>query len=296
MSAPAIHNAWLKALSSITTASFPDEVPSDRGYILPDPNSFIDPSTKTIRTSQLHRYLHLRPTLIQRLGVTSSIVPIAIPLPGRIWRQVLSFDQGTLTTVLNPGSNAKRTKTSEDRYRAAVFLSASVDATKATSSTTLTTILSAPPVFRGEEISLEALSDSDLAKQILWELAELNFRIELGSLDQRLHRDLSPGESRPDLLDCVCSVTAPRALLVVDLQQASQGLASTDIRQRFPQLKKLRELFRSWKVSTPKLSSSNISSTSSDAISSLELALYDFYVMTFFKHFGRYPIVPRSLG
>ncbi|KAH6916340.1 hypothetical protein BKA70DRAFT_1092947 [Coprinopsis sp. MPI-PUGE-AT-0042] len=293
--APGIHESWLKALSSISTSAFPEELPSDRGYILPDPNTFIDPGTKAVRTQLLHRYLQLRPTLIQRLGVTSSTVPIAVPLPGRIWRQVLRLDQSTIASALTPTSNSKVSKAAGECFRAAVFLSACVDATKATTTTTLATILSSTPIFRGEEISPDALSDSGLAKQVLWELAELNFRIELGALNERLSRNLSPNETRPDILDCVCSTSAPRALLVIDLQQAHQGLASADIRERLPQLIKLKQLFTCWKVTIPNQFSSDIQYTSTDTISSLESTLYNFYALKFFEYFGRYPVVPRYL-
>lgn len=183
--APGIHSAWLTALSSIDNTSFPDELPSDRGYILPDPNVFINLATKAIRIPQLYQYLQLRPTLIQRLGVTSSIIPIAVPLAGRIWRQVLALNADGFTAALTPTSNSKMTKAADDKYHAALFLSSCVEATKETSATTLATILSTTPVFRGEEISIDTLSDLSLVKQVLWELAELNFRIELGALDQR---------------------------------------------------------------------------------------------------------------
>ncbi|KAH6866281.1 hypothetical protein BKA70DRAFT_1134077 [Coprinopsis sp. MPI-PUGE-AT-0042] len=293
--APGIHKSWLKALSSISTSAFPEELPSDRRYILPDPNTFIDPGTKAVRTQLLHRYLQLRPTLIQRLGITFSTIPIAVPLPGRIWRQVLRLDQSTVASALTPTSNSKVSKAAGECFHAAVFLLACVDATKATTTTTLATILSSPPIFQGEEISPDALSDSGLAKQVLWELAELNFRIELGALNERLSRDLSPNETRPDILSCVCFASAPQALLVIDLQQAYQGLASTDVRQRLPQLIKLKELFTFWKVTTPALFSLDFQSKSINAISSLESALYKFYALHFFNYFGRYPVVPRFL-
>ncbi|KAH6910250.1 hypothetical protein BKA70DRAFT_1466666 [Coprinopsis sp. MPI-PUGE-AT-0042] len=294
-STPAIHNRWLEALSSLSTSTFPEELPSDRGYILPDPNTFINAGTKAVRREQLHRYLQLRPTLIQRLGVTSSTTPIAVPLPGRIWHQAFILDQAAITSSLTPTSNSKVSKAAGDRLRAIMFLSSWVEATKATTTTTLATILSSTPVFRGEEVSPDALSDSGLVKEVLWELAELNFRVELGALNQRLCRDLSPNETRPDVLDCVCSASAPHALLVIDLQQASQGLASTDVHHCLPQLLKLKELFRFWKVPKPQLFSSDIQYTSTDDISSLESTLYNFYALNFFKCFGRYPVVPRFL-
>ncbi|KAH6891667.1 hypothetical protein BKA70DRAFT_1441305 [Coprinopsis sp. MPI-PUGE-AT-0042] len=290
-SAPAILDVWLKALSSVSISSFPDSLPTDRGYILPNPDSFIDPATKTVRTPRLHHYLKLRPTLIQRLGVTTSTVPIAIPLSGRIWNQVLVLDQAALTSSLASTSTSNLSKTAGERYRAAVFLSSCVEATKATTTTTLNTILSSMPIFRGEEISLEALSDSTLAKEVLWELAELIFRVELGSLNQRLCQDPSP-----DILDCVCSASAPHALLVVDLHEARRGLASTDIHQRLPQLIKLKELFRNWKVTIPRLFSSDVRNPSTATITSPESSLYSFYVLHFFQQFGRYPVVPRFLA
>ncbi|KAH6874856.1 hypothetical protein BKA70DRAFT_1479854 [Coprinopsis sp. MPI-PUGE-AT-0042] len=293
--APAIHNRWLEALSSLSTSAFPEELPSDRGYILPDPNTFINAVTKAVRREQLHRYLQLRPTLIQRLGVTSSTTPIAVPLPGRIWRQAFILDQAAITSSLTPTSNSKVSKAAGDRLRAIMFLSSWVEATKATTMTTLATILSSTPVFRGEEVSPDALSDPGLVKEVLWELAELNFRVELGVLHQRLCRDLSPNETPPDILDCVCSASAPHALLVIDLQQARQGLASTDVHQRLPQLLKLRELFRFWKVATPQLFSVDVRCLSTDAISSLESDLYKFYALHFFTSFGRYPVVPPLL-
>ncbi|KAH6902229.1 hypothetical protein BKA70DRAFT_1435388 [Coprinopsis sp. MPI-PUGE-AT-0042] len=294
--APAIHDVWLKALSSISLSSFPDSLPSDRSYILPDPNSFIEPATKTVRTPLLHRYLKLRPTLIQRLGVATSATPIAIPLPGRIWRQVLVLDQAAITSSLTSTSTSgSQSKAARERFRAAVFLSSCLDATKDMTTTTLDTILSSTPIFRGEEISLEALSNSALAKEVLWELAEVNFRVELGVLNQRLSRDTSHDETQPDVLDCVCPASAPRALLVIDLQQAHQGLASNDPHERLPQLLRLKALFGFWKVPAPHFPTWEVRDASTTKITALESALFDFYVHCYFTSFGRYPIVPRTL-
>jgi hypothetical protein len=294
-SAPTIRRPWLSALSSINLSSFPESLPSDRGYILPDPNSFIEQAQKNVRTPLLYRYLQLRPTLIQRLGVVASAIPIAVPIPGRIWRQVLSINQTDLGSILVPSSSTQ-TKTAADRYRAAVFLSSSIEATKATTNVTLGTILGSTPVFRGMEVSLEALSDATLAKEVLWELAELNFRLELGTLNHHLHQQPAPVVTPPDLLDCVCSASAPHALLVVDIQEARRGLASDNPLERLPQLIKLKELFQTWKTTRLTLTPTDNQPVSPADAAALESKLINFYTQQFFEHFGRYPIVPRSLA
>ena len=289
--APVIHQAWLDSFSSVNKDSFPHSLPSDRGYILPDPNSFIDLEKQTIREPQLYAYLQLRPYLIQRLGIAPSMIPIAVPLPGRIWRQILLLDQSSFDEAL---STSNPTKAAADRHCAASFLGACIEATKESTSTTLGTIKVSTPIFRGSPVSREDLCD--VAKQILRENAEIQFCIELGAMNEAIGQAPSADTPIPSILDCVCSKSAPRALLVIDPQEGYCGLASTDPHERLPQLIQLHNLFRSW--STYKNSHFPCGSppTSSRDILTLEAQLYRFYTFQFFAHFGRYPVVPRSLA
>ncbi|KAF6752518.1 hypothetical protein DFP72DRAFT_815292, partial [Ephemerocybe angulata] len=92
---PRIHKAWLDALRSIDVESFPESLPSDRGYAFPDPSLFYDKVKRVVRKEMIYRWIQLRPSLLFRL-TPNAPAALSDPYLSRVWRQVLQIDAPTI--------------------------------------------------------------------------------------------------------------------------------------------------------------------------------------------------------
>jgi hypothetical protein len=136
-------------------------------------------------------------------------------------------------------------------------------------------------------------------QNIVWELAELNFRFELLALDERASSHSRDEDTRQGLiLQCLST----HDLLVTDTQQGNVGLASVEWRKRLPCLLSLRTLMRDWKESigpkpTPLILPDlpSVEHYSEQDVQLLEDAVTHFYTQSFFHFFGRAAIIPVRL-
>ena len=138
----------------------------------------------------------------------------------------------------------------------------------------------------------------DEAQKILWELTELNFRIELLALDKRAsgsssHRD--EHERQAMVRKCF---DVP-SLIVADVQRVNYDLQAHDWQERLPFLLALRALMRDWDglkptpLLLPDLASHNMY-TEVD-VQQLEDHIACFYTQTFYSLFGRAAVIPMRL-
>jgi hypothetical protein len=133
-------------------------------------------------------------------------------------------------------------------------------------------------------------------RTILWELAELNFRFELLSLDRR-----ASGSSSPDRQSLVqqCfpgGVHGVASLLAVSAEEGMSGWAALDIRSRKPYIMALERLIRGWRSSPlSSMANSQTREHTDTYFAELESLLINTYVHQFYSFFGRAPVLPMRL-
>ncbi|KAH6890257.1 hypothetical protein BKA70DRAFT_1442104 [Coprinopsis sp. MPI-PUGE-AT-0042] len=253
---PSVPAPWLTAPQSLQSTSLPFELPTDRSAALPDPSLFLKINNDI---HSLRWPLALLPTL-----------------PNKIWRQALSMDSEAIATSL--AASGKLPRTAAERHEAAIFLSACA----MLGATSLSDLLQAKPVYRGEELGESAKDDTRMMKEIVWEVAELNFRIEFMVLASRHTSTLNESEVQELVLSCLCPPSMPRHLLLASVIMPHATL------------------FSSWSLPTSNPTptpflGADVNLESATQILTLERQLFTFYALRFFSVFGRSPIVPRHL-
>ncbi|TFK27634.1 hypothetical protein FA15DRAFT_701834 [Coprinopsis marcescibilis] len=287
--APTVAQAWLAGFSRVVpSACFPTLLPKAYGTALPDPSLFLDLKSQCPRHDFIMQWLRLRPLLLQRLCLSSMFV--ARPLARKVWRAMLMLKSDTCDLVL---SSPATTQAAEERYTAVLLLQQSMEALFAQGP--LSTLLTSVPIFRAEEVTDAVLQQQSFVNEVLWELAELNWRMELKSIDAVRN---GPLDTRHELLlDCMCPSGTPRYLLALDItRQSRSGLASPKPQDRLVHLIHLKHLMVTWHgyPRTPFLAEPDHYPTV-ELILQLEELLFETFVWCFYSFFGRAPIVPRTI-
>ncbi|KAK0485580.1 hypothetical protein EDD18DRAFT_1058452, partial [Armillaria luteobubalina] len=118
-------------------------------------------------------------------------------------------------------------------------------------------------------------------QEIAWELAELNFRFELLTLDARVATN---GGNHELLLHCL-----PHGLtttfVAVDVGSANHGLGHPTWQERAPYIFLLMNVMRSWRA-CPDLIQRNKTSYTETEFDDMERCIIIFYVESFFHFFG----------
>ncbi|KAI0348998.1 hypothetical protein OH77DRAFT_1415706, partial [Trametes cingulata] len=153
----------------------------------------------------------------------------------------------------------------------------------------------APPTWFGRRLPT---FDRSLCPQILWEICEVGFRIELLALDRLLVplRDrLVTEEHREDL---IASVFPDRGIYGVNKlpEEACEGLSAQVPQRRAPYLESFRLVLRRWPRCPPSIHDGVPITTAlpRESIIHRERELVQYYVETFYRESGRAPIVPRA--
>ena len=143
--------------------------------------------------------------------------------------------------------------------------------------------------------TLPSLPDSE-AQKILWTLTELNFHFELLGLDKRANLSNHDDDAHQDLIKECFGVTS---LLAVDYHRANMGFGSENWRERLPHFLMLWMLMRDWDgmKPTPLLlpDLTSITDYLEADVLKLEEAVATFYTDSFFRFFGRAPVIPACL-
>jgi hypothetical protein len=265
--------SWASALTAVD----PDDSrvdprfrsPHDRKYIFPEPGIFANANERR-RATYFTTWLSIEPACIYRLYGSSSNVT---PLSNQEWRDIL----------IGPiASKTLTSKAARAREHARQLLGSALDDLD----------------IQVNDVSASAatlqLTDS-AAQKILWQLTELNFRFELLSLDKRACSLARNDIQREDLLREGFKL---QSLFVADAEQANSRLGSADWHERLPCLLTLRRMMMDWEGVKPAPLVSGISSIEeygeSDALR-LEEAISGFYTDSFFRFFGRAPVIPACL-
>ncbi|KAF8057832.1 hypothetical protein FPV67DRAFT_557001 [Lyophyllum atratum] len=278
--------AWRAALRNVdrtmTNVVNAEQAHTDYNYAFPEPASFVAVEKRERRDAVFRSWLRYRQALIHRFSFSTSD---ARPMSGKAWKMLLSLD------YLEQGPSKLRTDTKNAEQRA-----------------NLNDFLQNAPEMEGVELNpdaidpvawegkaFESLGDQDF-EEILWELAELNFRQELLALDCRVYSppdDLSHSRSRQAL---VTACFPSGQLLVAALPEANHGIASYDSKERCRYLLGLQRLMRDWPGKKPDIFSVDQIKWREGDIDELEERIAQFYTQTFFNHFRRAPVIPRRLS
>jgi len=237
----------------------------------------------------------------------------AQPMPQGLWRDFLTLEHVTKLKSIhgrsNPpnsegcprGSNKNKpkdgdhslegTKSSKHRQNARDFLQNCLDAAEGVDLVSFDGQLE----WNGKAVE----SPSSLEREeILWELAELNFRFELCALDARATTVTADPRCRQELI-AACfpgGKDGTSSLLVADLGMANHGLASQNWEEKAPYLQALRKVVVTWHGEIPPIIQTEKYQWAKQEIEDLENAVATFYVRSFYNHFHRAPVVPRGLS
>jgi len=280
---PAIHS-WRSALGSFNAQDSDfvtdDVTPIDLGYVFPEPGMFLACGSEWRRGTYFMTWLKCRTALIYRV---SSDDFGAKPMPNTVWRNFLMQDlmQNSTGGSLQESRGGKLRKLATDFLQNCLnregvnFKEPSCDEVQ----------------WNGKAV--KNLSNEE-REEIVWELAELNFRFELLALDSRA--TTAPGENRHMLVSECFPGSSSKSLLVADLGAANHGLSSQSWEERALYLQALKRLMVTWRGAVPQtIMIEKVRWTMRD-MQDLEGEITKFYVASFYNHFHRAPVVPRGLS
>ncbi|KAJ7075085.1 hypothetical protein B0H15DRAFT_800771 [Mycena belliarum] len=265
--------AWQNSLKAVDTTrgTFGPLCKTDTYYVFPEPALIVSPDSEGRRLQRLHHYKMLRPVLLYRLGNARLGHD---PLSSQEWREVLAGSlapQGTVAT--------------KKQQRAGVIqrlLSPALKACGLDARTDFPLPLDNLPPF-----------PINAAKEMIWEVAESNFRFELVSLDRR-----ASGMSRFEA--CMeCFPGRAPVLMGMPLADAKRGFGAAAVQDRHPYIMALARLMCDWRYShVPSIireSEDPNGRWAKAKIFELELAVTAYYTQAFFNFFGRAAVVPMTL-
>ncbi|KAJ7025082.1 hypothetical protein C8F04DRAFT_1269563 [Mycena alexandri] len=267
---PTTISPWASALAAVDRRRPPScGVDLPQLYVMPEPALLASPEDEVRRRTLYHHYRLLRDALIFRLAYGDQ--PHAL-LTTQQWRDIL---QGKVTKQGKTGTRAQaRSASLEDLLRPA-FNACGIDD------------LTGFPVWPDAVPPLHVNS----AKELLWELAEINFRYEFLALDAR-----ASGLDRPD--QCRRCFASTR-LIGMDLHESQRGLAALETDERLPYLLCIAGLMRDWSVPCERPKQINHAQGrtgwTANSIHELEGAVAQYYTESFYELFGRAAVVPMRL-
>jgi hypothetical protein len=227
-----------------------------------------------------YSWLKYRTVLIYRMSSGGSD---ARPMPNTVWRTLLSLEY-----VGNNQAGNSATRSQKLREAVKDFLQNCLEDEGVQLSDVDT---NADVTWNGK--AFESLGREEF-EEILWELAELNFRFELLALDSRA--STKNVDCQKLISDCFPRPPAGASLVVVDLSVANHGLADVDTEERKVYLQALRNVMSSWRGDIPPIIGVHKHRWNFAELEELETALTTHYCKTFYNYFRRAPIIPRRLS
>ncbi|KAJ7690602.1 hypothetical protein B0H16DRAFT_1856462 [Mycena metata] len=262
--------SWETALAGVDRAkppSFrdPSKAVLKAVYVFPEPALLISAEHEERRQVFLHHYEMIRDALLYRMGDPDDD---QFALTVQQWRDVL---QGKLVAQ---GKAEQRTVTIESILGPAIR-ACGLDPTQITF-----------PV----DSSAIPRTTRNRARELTWELAELNFRYELLALDIAASRLQRSDRCR----DCFPT----RKMLGMDYVEGKQGFAAISLAERHPYIFRLAMLMLDW-IPRPRPAcirmAERMSKWSEEDMRKLERDVTRYYTFCFYNVFGRAAIVPLRL-
>lgn len=210
-------------------------IPADLGYVFPEPATFMSIQSPDRQLSFFRSWLKYREALLYRVSASGSD---ARPMPNSVWRTLLSLEY-----VSKDSNRSTETRSHKLREMVQDFLQNCLQEGE----------VGLASIETNTEVTWNGKAFADLGKddfeEILWELAELNFRFELMALDSRASTNKV---DRQKLVSaCFPRPPAGASLVVVDLSVANHGLASIEEEERKEYVQALRKVMSSWRGEMP---------------------------------------------
>ncbi|KAJ7614292.1 hypothetical protein DFH06DRAFT_1344244 [Mycena polygramma] len=257
--------SWAEALAQVDR-SVPPASTVDRRYVLPEPALFVNTIPERRR-----KFLHHWNLLVD--GIIYVISQGHDPLfSGQEWRDVL---EGRVTQRGDPRSRAyKRSTSFQERMRPAL------EASGVSS-------------LEGFPVPSDSIPDftREQSCEIIWQVAEVSFRLEFAALDRRA--------SGKDRFGDVRACFAGHMLLGVPVEMGQRGWAATSIEERHRYAMRAANLMLDW---TTQCTRPHIIrhvaehfSWSAAAMEELQTAVCRYYTQAFWEYFGRAAVVPLRL-
>ena len=271
---PPTPRVWSQALSSVQRTHPPPPSDLPCGYAFPDPALFVGVKTVDKTFAYLRRWLACCSALIFRFIPHDSN---ASPLSNDHWCAFLS---NSLDQVHD--SDWRKAKKISMRD----ILGTAIQDWENTSDEVQLDMR-----FRGSPVGLEGSISVAVAQEILWEISELNFRVELSALDHYASGLPSDG-CRSLVLQCF--PLCPGNLYTVDFDRASLGLVALDVRQQAPYFIRLYDLMKDWKNNEPigSVLAKEISMCTDSELGDFEVRLAQYYTQIYYEFFGRACTLP----
>ncbi|KAJ6629826.1 hypothetical protein B0H10DRAFT_2208383 [Mycena sp. CBHHK59/15] len=267
---PTTITPWATALVAIDRSCPPScGIDLPQLYVMPEPGLLASPEEEPHRRMLYHHYRLLRDALMFHLADRSQRHAL---LTTQQWRDVL---QGKVIKQGKVGTHAQaRSASLEDLLRPA-FSACGINA------------LTEFPVPPEAVLPLQV----HRMKELLWELAEINFRYEFLALDAR-----ASGLDRPD--ECR-KCFAGEGLIGMDFSESRRGLAALEAMDRLPYLLCMAGLMCDWSV--PCERSKQIDNAKghtgwdASSVRHLERKVAQYYTQSFYELFWRVSVVPMCL-
>ena len=143
--------------------------------------------------------------------------------------------------------------------------------------------------------------DDQVVREMLWELYELSFRLELQALDQKLSKADGVDEvlGRQAMVN-MCFAGGRSANFMFyppEIPVANAGLVSDELEERGPFIVSLARVMLRWQVPIPTTIQELASATNigKEDLARLEMAVAGFYCQMFYDVRGRAPLKPHRI-
>ncbi|KAJ7440104.1 hypothetical protein B0H11DRAFT_2253265 [Mycena galericulata] len=258
--------SWAAALAAVDRSQ-PSACGADpvNLYVFPEPALLISSASRL--DMYLHHYQLIRDALLYRMGDRDDL---QAALKVSEWRDIL---QGKVVKQGKRGSLAEKRTTAIEQVLGPAMRACGIDK------------------YDGFPVDPKLVQETThtRGKEITWELAEMNFRFELCTLDGR-----ASGLERPD----ECMKCFPGGLIGPELSEGKKGFAAIASSERLPYLLSLARLMLDWSYRPRPESLETAGATAdwnSNLISDLETKVARYYTQTFYHFFGRAAVIPMRL-
>jgi hypothetical protein len=261
--------SWKLAMEHADKAPTRVHGPVSVGTWFPDP-CLICTTSEDPRKRYLVTWLSIRSAWLNRITT-----PTASPIHPRMWR-------GFLNSILNP----EQVFSGSSDLFGAEFMQLHITAHQSPALLT----------WRDSTITVDTLTAEHI-HQVLWDLAEHNFRFELLALDKEMSPVAWGGDSgtREEVVLRVFAGGAGVVLGSEPFPHQNWGLGTLRVEDRTPFIEHFRTLLSSWPNAPSALQNPLGASPINTHVLAVERSATLFYVQTFFDTYGRPPIIPRHI-
>ena len=271
---PPTNTAWSNALALVRQTDPPPANDLPRGYAFPDVALFIGVQKPEKMFAYLRQWLKYWSALIFRFIPDDND---AHPLSSEHWCSFLS------KLMENDNQN--------DWHRAKKATMQELLGTAMENFDSASNLLKSDLCFKGQLITSEGAISLGVVQEILWDISELNFWVELSAL-HHYASGVAFKNAHSSILKCLPS--CPGNIYVVNFDKAGEGLASGNIRDQAPYVLAFNELMTFWKSNTPLGNNIPESVAITDGqLLDIERWVAEFYAQTFYEYFGRACTLPR---